>query len=306
MSNTGVLAPVDAVNPLPAGAQLLVIGGGYCGHRFATRLQELGTRVITTRRNPEAGSNALAFNSDDGTIPSAEALAGTTHVLVTAPPDREGQDPCLKALESQLRRLELQWVGYLSTTGVYGDRKGLWVNEDDEAPLESLLRRSAARRRCEEAWLSSGWPVQIFRLPGIYGPGRNPMGSLRRGESRLVHKQGQVFCRIHVDDIVGAITHCLALLAERRPALLNVVDAWPAPSSDVISYAAHLLGCSLPEFQPFEAIAGELSPMALSFWRDNRRVSNQRLTQGLGYGLKYPSFREGLRACLNEEQAQLG
>ena len=289
------------VNPLPAGSQLLVVGGGYCGGRLGRRLQELGARVITTRRNPKTESGELAFNSDGGPVPSSEALAGTTHVLITAPPDREGRDPCLKALQSQLRQLELQWVGYLSTTGVYGDHQGGWVDENNDAPLEKLLRRSAARRRCEQAWLTSGWPVQVFRLPGIYGPGRNPMGNLRRGETRLVHKRGQVFCRIHVDDIVGAVMHCLALPAEQRPALLNVVDQKPAPSSEVISYAAHLLGCSLPDYQDFEAIAAELSPMALSFWRDNRRVSNRRLTQDLGYKLLYPSYREGLQGCLNEE-----
>ena len=226
------------VNPLPAGSQLLVVGGGYCGSRLGRRLQELGARVITTRRNPKTESGELAFNSDGGPVPSSESLAGTTHVLITAPPDREGRDPCLKALQSQLRQLELQWVGYLSTTGVYGDHQGGWVDENNDAPLEKLLRRSAARRRCEQAWLTSGWPVQVFRLPGIYGPGRNPMGNLRRGESRLVHKRGQVFCRIHVDDIVGAVMHCLALPAEQRPALLNVVDQQPAPSSEVISYAA--------------------------------------------------------------------
>ena len=269
-------------------------------------MQKLGARVITTRRNPATESGELAFNSDGGPVPSSKAIAGTTHVLVTAPPDREGKDPCLNALESQLRQLELQWVGYLSTTGVYGDRQGGWVDENDDAPLEKLLRRSAARRRCEQAWLASGWPVQVFRLPGIYGPGRNPMGNLRRGESRLVHKRGQVFCRIHVDDIVGAVLHCLALPAEERPALLNVVDQQPAPSSEVISYAAHLLGCSLPDYQDFEAIAAELSPMALSFWRDNRRVSNRRLTQQLGYKLLYPSYREGLQGCLNEERYPAG
>lgn len=306
MSDTGVLAAATTVNPLPSGSQLLVVGGGYCGGRLGRRLQKLGARVITTRRNPATESGELAFNSDGGPVPSSEAIAGTTHVLVTAPPDREGKDPCLNALESQLRQLELQWVGYLSTTGVYGDRQGGWVDENDDAPLEKLLRRSAARRRCEQAWLASGWPVQVFRLPGIYGPGRNPMGSLRRGESRLVHKRGQVFCRIHVDDIVGAVLHCLALPAEQRPALLNVVDQQPAPSSEVISYAAHLLGCSLPDYQDFEAIAAELSPMALSFWRDNRRVSNRRLTQELGYKLLYPSYREGLQGCLNEERYPAG
>jgi len=166
-----------------------------------------------------------------------------------------------------------------------------------------LQGRSAARRRCEQAWLATGWPVQVFRLPGIYGPGRNPRRSLRQGESRLIDKPGQVFCRIHVDDIAGAVLHCMGQPPAQQPTLVNVVDNRPAPSSELLGYAAHLLDCKLPDYQPFERIAADLSPMALSFWRDNRRVSNQRLTQELGYQLRYPSYREGLKACLNEEAA---
>ena len=131
------------VNPLPAGSQLLVVGGGYCGSRLGRRLQELGARVITTRRNPKTESGELAFNSDGGPVPSNEALAGTTHVLITAPPDREGRDPCLKALQSQLRQLELQWVGYLSTTGVYGDHQGVGWMKTMTRP-----RKTAAPKRC--------------------------------------------------------------------------------------------------------------------------------------------------------------
>ncbi|MEB3177352.1 MAG: SDR family oxidoreductase [Synechococcus sp.] len=291
------------VNPLPADGQLLVVGEGYSGARLARQLRQLGGRVLTTRRTPQPDSGALAFNSDGGPYPDAQALAGTTHLLVTAAPDRQGNDPCLASLEPVLRQLPLQWVGYLSTTGVYGDQQGGWVDEHHDTPISALQGRSAARRRCEQAWLASGWPVQVFRLPGIYGPGRNPLSSLRQREARLVHKQGQVFCRIHVDDIAGAVLHCMGLPPAQQPTLVNVVDNCPAPSSEVLGYAAHLLGCPLPDYQPFERIAAELSPMALSFWRDNRRVSNRRLTEELGYHLLYPSYREGLQACLNEEAA---
>ena len=168
-------------------------------------------------------------------------------------------------------------------------------------PAADLLPRSQARLQCEQAWLNSGWPVQVFRLPGIYGPGRNSLLTLQRGDARHVHKPGQVFCRVHVDDIVGALLHCLRLPAAKRPSIVNVCDNRPAPSSELLGYAAHLLGCPLPELHWFEAVQDSMSPMALSFWRDNRRVSNRRLTKELGYALQFPSYREGLQACLKAQ-----
>ncbi len=292
------------VNPLPAElaqGQLLVLGGGYTGQHLAAQVRRLGGSVRVSRRQPEPGSNDLAFDSGNGVVPTAAALGGTTHLLVTIPPSPGGQDPVLQCLGAQLQQLPLRWVGYLSSTGVYGDRQGGWVTETS-AVGPPLQRRSAARLACEQAWQASGLPVQIFRLPGIYGPGRNPLLGLRRGEARLIHKAGQVFCRIHRDDIVGALLHCLGLPPSQRPPLLNLVDQQPAPSSELLGFAAHLLQCPLPPYQNFEAVAPQLSPMALSFWQDNRRVSNQLLTEGLGYRLLYPSYREGLRACLSEEE----
>ena len=294
---------VNQARPLGPEAKVLVLGGGYSGSCFARLLRALGTPVISTRRCPEPGSEELGFDSATGVQPTPVELAGVSHVLCTIPPTREGLDPSLERLTPLLRELAPTWVGYLSTTGVYGDQQGGWVDERHEAPISALQGRSAARRRCEQDWLATGWPVQVFRLPGIYGPGRNPLRSLRQGESRLVHKQGQVFCRIHVDDIAGAVLHCMGQPPAQQPALVNVVDNRPAPSSELLGYAAHLLDCKLPDYQPFERIAADLSPMALSFWRDNRRVSNRRLTQELGYQLRYPSYREGLKACLNEEAA---
>ena len=194
----------------------------------------------------------------------------------------------------------MQWAGYLSTTGVYGDQHGQWVDEST-SPTADLLPRSQARLQCEQDWLTSGWPVQVFRLPGIYGPGRNSLVTLQRGDARHVHKPGQVFCRVHVDDIVGALLHCLRLPAAKRPSIVNVCDNRPAPSSELLGYAAHLLGCPLPQLHWFEAVQDSMSPMALSFWRDNRRVSNRRLTKELGYALQFPSYREGLQACLKAE-----
>jgi nucleoside-diphosphate-sugar epimerase len=222
-------------------------------------------------------------------------------VLVTLPPERSGRDPALEHLGPILHQLPLQWLGYLSTTGVYGDCGGAWV--DETAPCQTTLGRSQARRIAEQAWQASGLPVQIFRLPAIYGPHRSPFKALGAGESRLIHKQGQVFSRVHVDDIVGALLHCLEQPADGRPPVVNVVDNCPCPSSETLGFAAHLLGCKLPPAERFDAIAGSMSPMALSFWGDNRRASNGLLCEGLGYQLRYPSYREGYRACLADERS---
>ena len=300
MSDTGVLTSAGAVNPLGPGERLLVVGGGYTGQRFAERLRLLGADVVVTHRRPAAAAGELPFDSSTGLLPTAAELQGISHLLVTAPPDRQGQDPCLSSLKPLLDGLPLQWAGYLSTTGVYGDQHGQWVDESSP-PAADLLPRSQARLQCEQTWLTSGWPVQVFRLPGIYGPGRNSLVTLQRGDARHVHKPGQVFCRVHVDDIVGALLHCLRLPAAKRPSIVNVCDDRPAPSSELLAYAAHLLDCPLPELQWFDAVKDAMSPMALSFWRDNRRVSNRRLTKELGYALQFPSYREGLQACLRAE-----
>lgn len=278
---------------------MLVVGGGYTGQRFAERLRQLGADVVVTHRRPASAPGELPFDSNTGLLPGAAELQGISHLLITAPPDRQGKDPCLSSLKPLLEDLPVQWAGYLSTTGVYGDQQGQWVDESTN-PAADLLPRSQARLDCEQAWITSGWPVQVFRLPGIYGPGRNSLLALQRGDARHVHKPGQVFCRVHVDDIVGALLHCLGLPASQQPSLVNICDHRPAPSSELLGYAAHLLGCPLPELHWFDAVQGSMSPMALSFWRDNRRVSNRKLTEELGYQLHYPSYREGLQACLKE------
>lgn len=291
-----------AVNP---SMRVLVLGGGFTGLRFGQALASQGIPVTLTRRSlpapgtSEAALRWLTFDSREGVLPDAGALAGMTHLLMTAPPDGSPGDGVLHALRPLLNELPLEWVGYLSTTGVYGDSGGEWV--DETSPTTAGLGRSRARLEAEQAWLTSGLPVQSFRLPAIYGPGRSPFAALRRGESRLIHKRGQVFSRVHVDDIVGALLHCLALPAEQRPALLNVADDAPCPSSETLGYAAHLLGLKLPPVERYDAIAENMSAMARSFWSENRRASNKLLTQKLGYRLRYPSYREGYRACLAEE-----
>jgi len=299
-SSTSVLTNAGAVNLPPdlAAGRLLIIGGGYCGSRLARRVRSGGGQVQMTRRQAD-DADALVLDDTTGVRPDAARLEHTTHLLVTAAPASDGLDPALRLLAPELRHWPLRWVGVLSSTGVYGDSGGAWVDED--TPLPASTGRSASRIRCEETWRSLEVPLQILRLPGIYGPGRNPLAGLDRREARLVHKPGQVFSRVHVDDIVGAILHNLTLPASRRPALLNVADRRPAPSSEVLGFAAHLLGVPLPPFRWYADAEATMGPMARSFWQDNRRVSSRRLTEGLGYALRYPTYREGLRDCLREE-----
>lgn len=300
MDNTGVLiTPADVK---PAG-QLLVLGGGFTGLRFGRAMARRGFDVLLTSRQPrraEPGLGWLRLDSASGSAAEAGALEGISHVLVTAGPDGPGGDPLLPLLEPMLRRQPLQWLGYLSTTGVYGDSGGAWV--DETTPPNPRPGRSQQRLAAEQAWQATGLPVQVFRLPAIYGPGRCPFESLRQGNSRLVHKPGQVFSRVHVDDIVGGLLHCIALPEAQRPAVLNVCDDCPCPSTESLGFAAHLLGIRLPEVQRYRDIEATLSPMARSFWIENRRASNRLLCQGLGYRLLYPSYREGFRASLAEEE----
>jgi nucleoside-diphosphate-sugar epimerase len=318
--DTSVLPSPGAVNagvnprqphPDPALAALgkagigraLVLGGGYSGGRFALKLAAAGVPVTATSRQPTSEDpgpiQRLRFDPESGCLPSAGELEGTTHLLVTIPPDRRGQDPVLATIAPVLDQLPLRWVGYLSSTGVYGDQGGGWV--DETSPPRPGLERSQARLACERAWRARGLPLQVFRLPAIYGPGRTPFRGLRDGSARLIHKPDQVFSRIHVDDILGALAHCLALPADQRPETLIVADDRPCPSSETLGYAAHLLGCRLPVAEPYAEAALRMSPMARGFWSENRRVSNRLLCQGLGYRLRYRCYREGYRACLAEE-----
>lgn len=307
-SDTGVLPWLEGVKPALSGP-VLVLGGGYTGRRFAAALRAHGLPVTLTSRGdipdgerPSAdGCRWLRFDPEAGVVPDASQLADFAAVLVTIPPDAAGRDPVLQHLGGTLQRLAPSWIGYLSTTGVYGDSGGAWVDED--SPTRPGLPRSIARLACEQAWRQLGLPLQVFRLPAIYGPGRSPLDNLRQGTARHIHKPGQMFSRIHVDDIVGALLHCLALPAAARPQTLILADRCPCPSSEMLGYAAHLLGCPLPPVQSYAAIAPTLSPMARSFWSENRRASGRRLQEQLGYSLRYPTYREGLQAIrLAEDQ----
>ncbi|MCS6878851.1 MAG: SDR family oxidoreductase [Geminicoccaceae bacterium] len=276
---------------------LFCFGFGYVAHHLARRLRERGIEIRGTTRSAEKaraldsqGVRGFLFARDRPVPPAA--LAGTTHVLVSIPPDEEG-DPVLDRHGEDLRRLEgLVWVGYLGTTGVYGDRGGAWVDED--TPLQPTLARTDRRARAEAAWLASGLPVHVFRLAGIYGPGRNAIRQLLDGTARRIVKPGQVFSRVHVEDIAAVLE---ASMERPNPGrIYNVCDDEPAPPQDVVAFAAELLGVPPPPEEPFET--AELSPVARSFYRDNRRVRNERIKRELGIALRYPTYREGLRALL--------
>ena len=179
-----------------------ILGAGFSGSRLAALASALQIPVISTRREPSPDSGHLAFDTATGQAPDRHQLEGITHLLNTIPPDRDGNDPVLKTLGDQIKQWPLRWVGYLSTTGVYGNTDGAWVYEDD--PPEPTQDRSRRRLACEQEWQASGLPLQILRLPGIYGPGRSALAAVKAGTLQPVDKPGQMFCRIHVDDVAAA------------------------------------------------------------------------------------------------------
>ena len=283
--------------------RLFVFGLGYTGQVFARRLRARGWRVAGTTRSPEAatalrseGIEALLFDRDRPLTDPAAALAGTTHLLVSIPPDDAG-DPVLAVHRIEIAACTgLTWAGYLSTTGVYGDRAGGWVDED--SALEPTSARSEHRVAAEHAWLdlqqSHGQPLHIFRLAGIYGPGRSALDQVRAGAAKRIDKPGQVFSRVHVDDIATVLE---ASIARPHPGrAYNLCDDLAASPAEVVAQACALLGVEPPPLVHFEAAA--LSAMARSFYRDNKRVSNRRIKEELGVALAHPDYKSGLKAIL--------
>ncbi|TXM92872.1 SDR family oxidoreductase, partial [Methylobacterium sp. WL122] len=224
-------------------------------------------------------------------------LAAADALLVSVPPDRDG-DPVLRRFRDDIARSRIGWIGYLSTIGVYGDHDGAWI--DEATPATPKSARSQGRLAVENAWLSlgaeTGKAVQVFRLSGIYGPGRNPIVKLRDGRSQRIVKAGQVFNRIHIDDI--AATLLASLDRPRNGAVYNVTDDEPAAPQTVTEYAARLTGLPLPPEVDFET--ADLSPMARSFYGENKRVRNRLIREELGVELAYPTYREGLQALKDE------
>lgn len=286
---------------LPERGHLFCFGLGYSAGRLAERLLSEGWRVSGTCRSAEkqallgkAGITAEIFERDHPVRDIARHLAAATHVLSSVPPDATG-DPVIDLHGPDLDRAapHLAWTGYLSTTGVYGDRGGDWV--DESSALAPSGERGARRLRAEQAWLARAQPAHLFRLAGIYGPGSSALDTVRQGRARRVIKPGQVFSRIHVDDIVATL---IASMARPDPgAAYNVCDDDPAPPAAVITYACQLLGVSPPPEQPYET--ADLSPMARSFYDDNKRCRNDRIKQELGVSLTYPDYRIGLQALLD-------
>jgi nucleoside-diphosphate-sugar epimerase len=274
---------------------LLSLGHGYSAQALARLLLPQGWRVIGTTRHAEqadamraSGVEPLIWPCDLG-----RALASATHILASAAPDAAG-DPFLAAT-SAIAQSRAVWVGYLSTTGVYGDHQGAWV--DEETPLTPSSGRGRQRVQAEGQWRATGLPVHVFRLAGIYGPGRGPFEKVRDGSARRIIKQGQVFSRIHVDDIAQTLA---ASIARPRPgAVYNVCDNDPAPPQDVLAHAAHLLG--LPPPPEVDFATATLPPMVRSFYADSKRVANRLIREELGVTLIHPDYRTGLAALLMSE-----
>ena len=279
---------------------LLSLGHGYSARALTASLPDAWQVIGTTRSADKAG--ALAATGIEPRIwPGSDlrdAVGQATHLLVSVGPDADG-DPVLRDLGEAIaaRAGRFEWVGYLSTTGVYGDRGGDWVDED--SPCTPSTRRGQWRLAAEQAWQAvDGLPLHIFRLAGIYGPGRGPFAKVRAGTARRIIKTHQVFSRIHVEDIAQVLS--ASIRAPNPGRIYNVCDNLAAPPQDVIAHAAELLGLPLPEAVKIED--AEMSPMARSFYAESKRVSNHRIREELGVTLRYPSYREGLQALLEAEQ----
>lgn len=257
-------------------AGILIFGLGYTASRLAERLRATGWSVIGTRR--EAGHDAIAFD-DEGAV--RVALAGATHVLSSVPP--EDGDPVLDRYGPLLTH---HWLGYLSSTGVYGDTGGAWV--DESAPTGA--GRRSARAEADARWLAKG--ARVFRLPGIYGPGRSALERVAEGRAHRIDLPGQVFSRIHVDDIVEAVIAGFGA----PPGAYNIADDRPCSQNAVIEEASRLLGLPPPPIRSLDE-AG-LSPAARAFYAENRRVANGKIKRILGWRPLYPDYRAGLAACL--------
>jgi nucleoside-diphosphate-sugar epimerase len=283
---------------------LLIFGLGFTAAHYAAHYAAAFSAVTATRRAPQARSfgavSLLPFDSAlDETDPRLRtALAEADALLVSAGPDAQG-DPVLRRLAAEIAAApRLKKIVYLSTIGVYGDRQGEWVEESAE--LEPVSSRSTQRVRAEQDWTAlaaaTGKTLYILRLSGIYGPGRNVLVNLREGKARRLVKPGQVFNRIHVADIGRAIKACFA--GDAPGGVYNVTDDEPAPPQDVIAYAAGLLGVAPPPEQDF--FTAELTPMARSFYGENKRVSNAKMKALLGIEPHYPTYREGIGAIWEE------
>jgi nucleoside-diphosphate-sugar epimerase len=292
--------------------KLFCFGYGYTADFLAQALRaQDGWDISGTTRDYEKlnlmqakGIDAHLFSTHDSLTDPIEALRGTTHVLISTPADDYG-DPSFRFHADDLIHIPtLEWIGYLSTTGVYGDRGGDWV--DEKSLVQPTSKRGWRRVRAEQQWLELfekyELPVHIFRLAGIYGPGRSVLDSVRSGMARRINKPGHAFSRIHVEDIVQTL-----MTSMKKPhsgAIYNLADDYPAPSHEVIAYACEMLGEPLPPLLDYAS--ADLAPITTSFYADNKRVRNDRIKDDLGILLKYPTFHEGLLACRSAEEGNKG
>ncbi|MEQ8667083.1 MAG: SDR family oxidoreductase [Rhodospirillales bacterium] len=287
---------------------LFAFGLGFSALALAGRLKAKGWAVSGTCRSSEKadrlraeGFDAVVFDPANGVSPDAGILDGVSHVLSSIAPDDEG-DPVLRDFADALGdQASIRWAGYLSTTGVYGDSGGAWV--DESSPTEPSLARARRRVTAENAWLDlqrdNGLPVHVFRLAGIYGPGRSALDAVRAGRARRIDRPGHLFGRIHVDDIAAVLEASIDSPAPGE--IYNVSDDEPAAPADVTTFACELLGVEPPPLISFEEAAATMSPMGRTFWEDNRKVSNRRIREELGVELAYPTYREGLQAIHAQE-----
>jgi len=279
---------------------LLSIGHGYSAQGLAERLLPQGWRIIGTTRSAEKAEALRAAGIEPLLWPGGDlrpSIRAASHILTSVAPV-DGIDPVLAHVRDEIaaNAARIEWVGYLSTTAVYGNHGGGWVTED--SPLTPATERGKARVAAEAEWGAiAGLPLHIFRLAGIYGPGRGPFAKVRNGTARRIIKQGQVFSRTHVEDIAQVLE---ASIGRPNPgAAYNVCDDDPAPPEDVIAYAAELLGVSIPPAEDFET--AEMTQMARSFYAESKKVNNERIKSELGVALLYPSYRAGLDALLARE-----
>ena len=285
-------------SPLTIKNKFIIFGGGFSGDYFAKAIRKLGCTALTSSRSINNDPNSFIFNSEKHLLPKDSIFDGVTHILSCIPPDKDGNDPVLKSLKYKINNLSLKWVGYLSTTGVYGNTFGNWVSEKDQP--NPFQERSHRRLNCEKEWINSNLPVQIFRLPGIYGPGRSTLEAIKTKKIKVIHKDNQVFSRIHVADIANAIIY---LIQNKNKLdfhqIINIADDEPCAQIEVIRYGYKLLGLKMPKKVVFEEAKKDLSPIAQSFWLENRRVSNKLLCEKLGYKLIYKNYKVGLYNCLD-------
>jgi len=277
--------------------KFIIFGGGFSGQFIANEIRKLGCEVLTSSRQIQQNTSSFVFDSISNELPPEYVFDQTTHVLSCIPPDKDGKDPVLSRLHKKLKSLDLEWVGYLSTTGVYGNTFGEWVTERD--PARPLQDRSKRRLLCERNWLTSNLPIQIFRLPGIYGPGRSTFESIFKKNIKVIYKPNQVFSRIHVADIANAIIYLILKINNVNfKQIINIADNYPTSQVEVIAHTYKLLGLKMPEPIDFDDAKKLLSPIALSFWEENRRVSNALLCKDLGYRLIHKNYKSGLKNCL--------